>query len=691
MAFNRNILLLGCIFLLNIAICIKGNRVFDKIYEEIQSEMVCFKRLNGTHEIGCTSDFWGNVGIIQLIEEPSNLTWVLEKGSHPPYVLAILPTFLTVEILQEASQSGKVSGIIVLASANYTILSHFSGERTCPNKQSSLYINSSYDEYCDNKPWNPYGSGLLFMKWDFPIFFINKEKSIEDIISCYNKYNKPDEFGNERNYPLCAVELHSSMYAATNSEVCLRRSEDIITLTNLCEPLEDINVWGSIFPLNASYPLENKSVIIVSTAADSISLFDVISPGADVAISGLVTLLITAEALFKHVPMDNLLTDKNILFSIFEGEAWDYIGSSRMVYDMINNNFPLKNDENINATINQVGLHHIDSIIDIKQVGIITKEKEKKVLFLHTDPLSNRDEDISQKTNDLINNLINESTKWNISLKKVSINAPLPPSSMQSFLKEMNISGVVLTDHEKEYQNPYYMSIYDNDINVNYLSINGSDENDVLYKDIANIASILASSLYKMITGEEKYIKADAELSNKLFYCYLKNMNCTYFQKMSDLNLKTFLKPAPATTFVSIKRANNPLPTITLRLLSKYMGKEVDLNETECIFNNTQLMNYVYYPYLGNGTCIESSVHSSSALSPAFVIENYDWKSSKYSTWTESTWYQNEARIFLRPSPSEEIGLLIGGVISILSSIFVVYFLNSRASIIFDSQIPAQC
>ena len=31
---------------------------------------------------------------------------------------------------------------------------------------------------------------------------------------------------------------------------------------------------------------------------------------------------------------------KNVMFTFFNGESFDYIGSSRMMYDMQNNKFP---------------------------------------------------------------------------------------------------------------------------------------------------------------------------------------------------------------------------------------------------------------------------------------------------------------------------------------------------------------
>jgi len=36
--------------------------------------------------------------------------------------------------------------------------------------------------YCDSKPWNPNGNGLLFEDLDFPVFFINENRVNESSV-----------------------------------------------------------------------------------------------------------------------------------------------------------------------------------------------------------------------------------------------------------------------------------------------------------------------------------------------------------------------------------------------------------------------------------------------------------------------------------------------------------------------------
>lgn len=87
---------------------------------------------------------------------------------------------------------------------------------------------------------------------------------------------------------------------------------------------------------------------------------------------------------------------------------------------------------------------------------------------------------------------------------------PLPPSSLQSFLRARpTIPGVILADHGHEYLNKYYNSIYDNVDNIDY-NYNDTDvkDNSIQYHT-ANITEMVARSVFQEIMqksykGDEK-------------------------------------------------------------------------------------------------------------------------------------------------------------------------------------------
>lgn len=62
---------------------------------------------------------------------------------------------------------------------------------------------------------------------------------------------------------------------------------------------------------------------------------------------------------------------------------------------------------------------------------------------------------------------------------------------------------------------------------------------------------------------------------------------------------------------------------------------------------------------------------------------DYDWKSNNYSTWTESTWSEISARIYLRPSTTHEAFSFSVGLIVMTISFILVFLINSRSDILF--------
>lgn len=80
--------------------------------------------------------------------------------------------------------------------------------------------------------------------------------------------------------------------------------------------------------------VKNRSIIFVSARMDSASMFDGLAIGADTAITGMVTLVAIADMLNQVKSVIRNGDIENVVLVFFNGEAFDYIGSSRMAYDM---------------------------------------------------------------------------------------------------------------------------------------------------------------------------------------------------------------------------------------------------------------------------------------------------------------------------------------------------------------------
>lgn len=67
------------------------------------------------------------------------------------------------------------------------------------------------------------------------------------------------------------------------------------------------------------------------------------------------------------------------MFALFNGESYDYIGSQRFVYDVVNKAFPMKKNDEIKHQVPQLSLTDIQLIVELGQIST----KPSKDLFMH--------------------------------------------------------------------------------------------------------------------------------------------------------------------------------------------------------------------------------------------------------------------------------------------------------------------
>jgi nicastrin len=249
-------------------------------------------------------------------------------------------------------------------------------------------------------------------------------------------------------------------------------------------------------------------------------MFDMISPGADSAITSLVTLLSIAYTLNEPSIKNDIKSkskNKNVLFALFDGEAFDYIGSSRAVYDMTVGKFPVDpKDSAINRS--QIRAEHFSHFIELNQLAFHDNQ-QKQILYMHKNLKSTPS---LQQLEDIIERNANETD--DLQIKTIADGSPLPPSSLQSFLKHnKEIVGVVIANHEKQYTNKFYNSLYDD-----YYNLNKTDEN--VSKRLSIIATVISKSIYEILTGNKRpNITVNETLIDKLLECYLINSACDLF------------------------------------------------------------------------------------------------------------------------------------------------------------------
>lgn len=660
-----------------------------KIYIPLNKTAPCVRLLNATHQIGCHSSISGDTGVIHVVEREEDLQWVLTDGPNPPYVVLLEGTLFTRKVMEKLKGStSRIAGLAV-SLAKPSPASGFSPSVQCPNDRFGVYSNSYGPEFahCRKIQWNYLGDGLAYEDFSFPIFLLEDENETNVIKQCYRDHNLSQN-GSAPAFPLCAMQLFSHMHAVISTVTCMRRSSIQSTFSInpeiVCDPLSDYNVWSMLKPINTSGTLEpDDRVVVAATQLDSRSFFWNVAPGAESAVASFVTQLAAAEALHKAPDVTTL--PRNVMFVFFQGETFDYIGSSRMVYDMEKGKFPVQ-------------LENIDSFVELRQVAL----RKSLELWMHTDPVSQKNESVRNQVEHLLTTLEQSGTGVpDVVLRRPAQSQPLPPSSLQRFLRARNISGVVLADHATVFHNRYYESMYDTaeNINVSYPEWQ-SPEEDLSFvtdtaKALADVATVLGRALYQLAGGTKfsNTIQADPQTVTRLLYGFLVRANNSWFQSILRQDLRSYLGDGPLQHYIAVSSPTNTTYVVQCAL-ANLTGKVVDLTREQCQDpskspnENKDLYEYMWVqgPLNSNKTdrlprCVRSTARLARALSPAFELGQ--WGSTEYSTWTESRWKDIHARIFLIASKELEIITLVVGFGVLIFSLVVTYCINAKADVLF--------
>uniref|UniRef100_UPI00358FE7AE nicastrin n=1 Tax=Myxine glutinosa TaxID=7769 RepID=UPI00358FE7AE len=652
---------------------VHSQAVKEKVYVTLTNAAPCVRLLNNTHQTGCQSAFRGNVGVLHLLASPFDVIWILKSGPHPPYIPLIPARLFNRTLMIHLRNSTRIAGaLLMIDDKNVTLLPSFSHEKQCPNDGYGIYMPDS----CDVE-WNEVGTGLDFEDFPFPIFMLSDKHETDVVIKCYEKHNILGLNDSAPDYPLCAAQLSSHMHAVTDTVTCRRRSslQNNLTPQVVCDPLGCSNVMGLLLPDNRT-----NSVVFAITRLDSRSFFWDRSPGAGSVVTSFITLLAAAEALAKLPIEDINRLEKNIAFTFFQGEAFDYIGSSRLVFDMLQNRSFFTLDE-------------VDSVLEIGQVF-----RPAGDLWAHTDPISNMDSSVKNGTEELVKLL----SRAGLNVQRDET-LRLPPASLQQFLKYRNLSGVLLSDYHNAFRNKYYQSVLDTVSNLDPEYPHSSDTEDAL-----NYIGPLAANLTSIATGVARtlYLKAARSQSSeqnvtasnitvaRLLYSFLVKTNNSWIRSLLDKDAdKSLLVEHALSTYVGVTvMSMNPLTRLLYMVMSNLTGKRVSLNETACKdpakyhIPDREMYKYMWIVTQddSDGVCVRSTTRLLEGISPAFLKLPEGMHQNDFSTWTESQWKLTQARLFLVSSPwLEHLTLAVGFVVLILS-FASVYLINSKVDVLFS-------
>jgi nicastrin len=357
-----------------VSLCGAVRDLEDRFYLTLTDSIPCFRLMNADSQIGCSGSDSSTQGVVQYVQDQEDVEWLLHKSPHPPYIALMEPEVFSSYNVPRLRDSGRVSGILLRydnSSSHPDDIEYFSAERKCPNKDFGS------DGCNDTSPWNTFtnGTSLSFSDFgDFPIFAVSNEP-FETVVQCYEAHNA-GAGGGISDYPLCAAEMVADMLSARNTETCFRRAELLTNMVNglvLCDPLGDRSVWGSVFELTEEGL--GEGAIMLATKLDSIAFFPYLSWGANNELAGIATLMAVLETIGNLKREGELNGTRHpIIYSFFHGESWDYIGSSRMIYDMERDKFPEDFDPKFSHD-------SITEYLELTNLGLF--DTERPVTFYH--------------------------------------------------------------------------------------------------------------------------------------------------------------------------------------------------------------------------------------------------------------------------------------------------------------------
>ena len=82
--------------------------------------------------------------------------------------------------------------------------------------------------------------------------------------------------------------------------------------------------------------------------------------------------------------------DDNVMFVLLNGESYDYIGSSRLVWDMMNGVFPMKPDSDIKIQPPPFHLHNVRLFVELGQISTLGSTNETEFYIHQYEPGSNK-------------------------------------------------------------------------------------------------------------------------------------------------------------------------------------------------------------------------------------------------------------------------------------------------------------
>ncbi|GAB2212538.1 hypothetical protein Drorol1_Dr00020511 [Drosera rotundifolia] len=610
----------------------------------------CVRLLNLSGEIGCANP--GDGRVIAPLVRFANVN-ATTKPSTILVTLDNLQDFLE-RAVNDKNFAEKISGVLLEpGSDTRDKLKGFSPAEKFPLAKFAPYQNTSHE-------WNPDGSGIMWNAYDFPVFLLSCN-STSILLEAVLKNEKRKLAHN-----IDVAEFNSVMQTTKagthNSEHCLREST--------CLPLGGYSVWSSLPPISASSSESSKTIILAVTSMDSASFFRDKSFGADSPVSGLVAMLAAADAL-SHID-DSQSFKKQLVFLIFTGEAWGYIGSRRFLHEL---DLQSNSTKGLNSSL-------IDMVLEIGSVG------KGYINGVNTFYAHAAGDDLA--TNYTLNalqvalaSLKSDSVKLS---NASSANPGIPPSSLMMFLKKNSrASGIVLEDFDTSFSNEFYHSHLDDIANVNSTSIVAAASL------IARSLYILAKDAENMTTSDLSVINVNTSLVEELLLCLLScdpGLSC---RLVREYILPTSNCPSSYVGVILGEPSATPYPgqaSDISRFIWNFLADKTSGRKGNSFSSCVQGCNSssdlcVKSEIDGKGICVTSTTRYVPAYSTRLRFDSDAWTVLPPNSsdpmgmvdpvWTESNWEVISLRVYTMQDATYDQLILLGGIaLTMLSYVAIV-------------------
>ncbi|KAJ4974020.1 hypothetical protein NE237_007194 [Protea cynaroides] len=436
----------------------------------------CVRLLNLSSEIGCANPGRGKVvaPIIRYMNETE-----LADSSAILVSVDDMQNFFT-RVSNDLNFAEKVGGVLVESGAE---IQGFSPVEKFPQAKFAPYKSLNYE-------WNPVGSEIMLKRHNFPVFLLSQDTT-PVLQEMANKNQK-----NEKAYTVNVAEfdlvMQTTKAGTHNSESCLKEQS--------CLPLGGYSVWSSLPPINISSSKQPKPILLTVASMDSASFFRDKSLGADSPLSGMIALLAAVDALSRIDGISAL--NKQLVFMVFTGEAWGYLGSRRFLAEL----------EMHTDAVNGLNDTLIELVLEIGSVGKGFSQGVNS-FFAHTAG----DSSILNKTLDAFQLARGSQTSKSINISTANSSNPgIPPSSLMAFLrKNVSAAGVVLEDFDTAFINKFYNSHLDDFSNINSSAIVAAAS------VVARTLYVLASDGKESTTPVLSSINVNSSLIEELLGCLL--------------------------------------------------------------------------------------------------------------------------------------------------------------------------